>query len=142
MGVMGGPPREVRRKDESVKHISNQVVEPFVARDITVTSLVSHTPPTSENDALADPVDTPAAPLSNRTNVPGNTIVANETSSKRFDLPSKLVKDYSGDNVASNVQARCEEAFFKQVLRHNGMDLSNGNFRRGERSSLSGLVFR
>jgi len=111
--MMGGPPRKVGRKNEGVKRISNQVVKPFVGRHIAVTSLVSHTPPTSENDTLADPVGTPATPFGDRADVLGNPIVAYKTSSKRLDLPSKFVQDHSRDHVASNVQGSREEAFFQ-----------------------------
>lgn len=88
MRVMSGSPRKVRCKNKSVEQESNRVVDPFFGRDISMTSLVSHAPPTSENNTLSDPIGSPATPFSDRANIRRETISVNQAISQRLDLPS------------------------------------------------------
>jgi len=66
--------------------------------------LMSHAPPASENDALADPIDSPAAPFSDRTSKRGGTTIIDKTSSERFNVPSKFIQSYSRYHIACDVE--------------------------------------
>lgn len=121
----------------SVKKISCQVVEPFVGRDIAVTSLVSHTPPSSENDTLADPIDGPAGPFGDRTSIYRGAIVVHQSSSKRFNLPSKLVDHYRRYDIPGDVRCGSKKTFFEQMLWHDGMDLGDSDLRARQSTTCS-----
>lgn len=62
VAVVRDLPAEVRSPEEGVGDEANYVVNPFVIRESTMTTLVADNPNTRENKALEPPISTPSSP--------------------------------------------------------------------------------
>lgn len=111
--------------------VSDEVVNPAVVRETSVSSLVRKAPPSCQDNTLPVPVESPKAPFHKRADSGRNAIVVNERIGKRIDHPSEFVNYNCAGNIAGGIRKSLERVLLMKMLRDNCMNFSQGDLMFG-----------
>jgi hypothetical protein len=113
-----------RGRTDGVKTETDEVVHPVVVGERTVSSLMCHAPPTSEDDTLTVPVERPQRPFRYRSERRGQAVVDDEGRYEWVDAPTELVDDESAGDIARDIKESLCGVSVVQVLGNDRVDLS------------------
>lgn len=93
-------------------------------------SLMSHTPPSSQNNTLPVPVESPQRPLNYQPNSRGEPIFFDNEFCGRFNEPPQFINNKGTEDITRDVDKSLGGIFFMQVFRNCGVNFSEGYLSR------------